>query len=215
MTGRIGDVPSRFMVTHDWSYGEMFNYLKWMALIALCLLAWGRTRSSLYAGFAAAFAVLLFDDMLQLHERFGSAVVVRFDLNSAPWGCAPKNFGELFVWGILGIVVLAALVIGFAFARRQDRGVGMALLATLAGLVLCGVVLDMIAVAASGLLGAGPAKTLTVWGLHLLEDGGEMIFASLAVAVAAGALVSLQVQPELAPLRLTPAPDPLAPDPGA
>jgi hypothetical protein len=186
MAGHVGDVPDRLMITRDWSYGETFNYLKWAAVAGLCAAAWRAARDPMLLGFAAAFAVLLLDDMLQLHERWGAAAAARFGIE-ARLGLRPQDFGELLVWGLLGLAVVAVLVAGFRHARPANLGAGLALLATLAGLVLCGVGLDMLAVAVRGAMPAGTVETVLVWALHLGEDGGEMALASLAVAVAAAA----------------------------
>lgn len=198
-TGRIDVVADRLMVTLDWSYGEIFGYLKWMAVVVVCAASWRLTRSALYAGFGVAFCVLLLDDMLQLHERFGEAAVSWFGLPSA-MGLRGQDFGELFFAGITGLIVVVALVLGFRFTRRQDVGAGLALLVAMAGLIFCGVVLDMVTIFMTAVLEPGMFRRVVVVGMYLFEDGGEMVFTSLITAIAAATFVSLRSRPDAAPV---------------
>ena len=199
--GHLESVPSRLMITHDWSYGEMFNYAKWFTAVCLCLALWRHTSSLLYAGFAVTFAILLADDALQIHENLGARLA---DLGGpgAQLGLRARDFGELQVWFVLGLIVVGALVVGFRWGRRQDWGVGIALVGALSGVVFCGALVDMIAVAFNKMMPDGMLTTLILWAMHLLEDGGEMIFASLCLAVLVSTWASLQSDLERAPLQI-------------
>jgi len=95
---------------------------------------------------------------------------------SSEWG---TMLGEVAFWLLEGAILAPLVAFGWhsADAERRDAVLPMALL--LGGLVLCAVVLDFLhGLHPGGLIGAG---------LGVLEDGGEMVFASALLAYGVGA----------------------------
>jgi hypothetical protein len=164
----------------DNGYPELFQYLKffWLALL-MALLAW-RTRAFGCLSWSALFLYLLLDDLLRLHEDGGAALAEAWEL-PALLGLRPKDLGELAVTGGAALVLLPAIALAWRSGGPVLRNLLRRLAWLLALLVLVGVGLDLLA---SAWHPTGWARLL----LGLLEDGGEMVVASLMLAVAFGAL---------------------------
>jgi hypothetical protein len=158
----------------DNSYPEVFQYLKflWLALL-LALLAW-RNRALGYLPWGALFLYLLLDDVLRLHEDGGAALSDAWQL-PALLGLRSKDLGELAVSALAALALLPPIALAW---RRGDAGLRCLSrrLALLLGLlVLVGIGLDLLATA---LRPVGLPRLL----LGTLEDGGEMVVASLMLA---------------------------------
>ncbi|MBM9593841.1 hypothetical protein [Roseitranquillus sediminis] len=177
-------IPPVLDLTLDWSAGEVFSYGKWAAAAVLLARAFRQTRIPLLLALAFMFAVLLADDMLMVHERLGAVLGAALDLDERIGLMRGQDLGEILVWGVLGTAVGLALAWGFLWTERRHWGVGAAFVGMLALLVLCGGVADMAAIAAIFALDGVP-KAVVVGALHVIEDGGEMILASLGCAAAA------------------------------
>ena len=153
---------------------ELFQYLK-EALIAGLLLSVGwRKRVPVLMLWAGLFTYLLFDDLLELHERFGYLIAVVFDYPSV-LNLRPRDLGEVTVSLIVAGAFLAMI---FSFARRcppawRDSSLDLACLLALLGFF--GVFVDTLHMA---------MESLHLRGLTLLEDGGEMITMSAIAAYA-------------------------------
>jgi len=163
----------------DNSYPELFQYLKffWLALL-LTLLAW-RTRALGYLAWAALFLYLLLDDLLRLHEDGGAALAEAWQL-PAVLGLRAKDLGELAVSAAAALVLLPAIALASYRGGAALRGLSRRLALPLVLLGLAGVGLDLLATA---LQLVGLPRLL----LGTLEDGGEMVIASLMLAAAFGA----------------------------
>ena len=130
------------------------------------------------------FAIVLADDMLRIHERAGDEFDKLLGLTPA-FGLAPDDFGELIAWAILGIFVVWFIWRGMRRGTTAQRSLGLAFCAALAALIGVGIGADMLERIIITTMETG------VWFrvfLHVVEDGGEMVFGSVAAAIAVAAL---------------------------
>ena len=164
----------------DNGYPELFQYLKffWLALL-MALLAW-RTRALGPLSWSGLFLYLLLDDLLRLHEDGGAALAEAWQL-PAFLGLRAKDLGELAVTAAAALILLPAIALAWSRGGPVLRSLSRRLAWLLALLVLVGVGLDLLA---SAWHPTGWPRLL----LGILEDGGEMVAASLMLAVTFGTL---------------------------
>lgn len=160
------------------SVPEYFNYLKWLACSLAALWLFAKKRAPLYFAWAVLFFYCLIDDAESLRFVFGQWIV-----NGLNWGPAfaltAQELGELAAVGIVGVVLVGALTV--AFVRNTDRDAAafsLQLAPWLAALIFFGVGVDMAHAMAAHM------PTLSFW-LGVVEDGGEMIVASVLTAIVA------------------------------
>ncbi|MGC1306838.1 MAG: hypothetical protein WA885_06385 [Phormidesmis sp.] len=165
-------------VGQDGGYAEQFQYVKLMAIILLLGLAALATKSALIGGWAIIFSILLADDKLILHEKWGEKFAEWFSIQPMFYLRA-IDYGELMVFAMWGIIAVAILVatsrIDRSFIARQ---LSKGLLLSLGGLALFGGAFDMLHIAARNFYGLSPRGENL---FDALEDGGEMIVVSLAL----------------------------------
>jgi hypothetical protein len=155
----------RFLITHDLSYGEFFQYIKeFFIAILLFLLAWQK-KSILYFTWCLLFIYLLFDDAMSVHEDWGLQLVSYLDLK--PFlHLRAQDFGELIVSLFFGAILFSLISISYYFSALQDRKISQRLALYIAILAFFGVFVDMV------------HSALALKGLGLIEDSGEMIVMS-------------------------------------
>ncbi len=163
----------RLMVSNDWSYGEMLQYVKELAIAAIFVTLYLRRRAGLLLVWAALFALLLLDDALSLHENAGAMIRRGLELPSM-FGLRGQDFGELAA--VLPIGLLFALLLLVTFRRGDPAARSL----TLAMLALTGVL------AGFGIVGDLVHSWIPVhrWFFALLEDGGEMLAMTAIAALA-------------------------------
>ena len=161
-------------LTEDWSYAEVFQYLKelWIVLI-LSFSAWQR-KSFLLTAWALLFTYLLMDDSLSIHEVIGSKISSLLQFQDA-FELRAVDFGEVLVSASIAIVFL--IVISWAYCRSSstERKYSHFLTFFLIALAVTGVVFDLIHVIVSNNLYFNLI-------FALLEDGGEQIIMSFALS---------------------------------
>ncbi len=168
------DAPNLALrIDTEGGYGEVFQYTKY--LWAAILLGWfaAKNRAWRFASWSSVFLYFLADDCLAVHESVGALVASRVDFK-LPLGLEPVDFGDL-VMLVSAAAALAILV--FAAQLGADRNVKrtfMELTALAAILGLFGVAFDLF----HALHKADPVLDFM---LGTLEDGGEMVAASLLV----------------------------------
>ncbi len=167
----LDPVATLVSITADGGLGELANYAKW-ALACVVLLMAARRRASIGAvAVACVFALLLADDSQQIHETAGAAIGRAAGFSYAA--------GELVVWAAMGLAAAALLLA----ALRADDGPDPA---WLLGLVVLIVALGGFGVAVDALHSAALALRPDAWALDRalggLEDGGEMVVASVMLA---------------------------------
>ena len=154
-------------------YGEVLQYTKY--LWAAILIGWfaAKNRAWRFASWSFVFLYFLADDCLAIHESLGALLATRVNFE-LPLGLHAVDFGE-FMTLISAAATLAILV--FAAQLGADRNVKhsfmeLAALALILGIF--GIVVDL-------LHGRPKADPLLNFMLGTLEDGGEMLAASLLV----------------------------------
>jgi hypothetical protein len=167
----IQEVPKALDISEDHGLPEIFNYAKWFVIVTCLVATFRRTRVPLFASLAAIFLLVLLDDSLGIHEHVGDRLV-----NLTGW----DQLGELIAFTGLGMISLAILIPGLWNLPSAVWPQAVRFIGVLLGLALCGVVIDF-AHASIELLGL-PMGRLSDRVLGLVEDGGEMLLASLATA---------------------------------
>lgn len=169
---------SEWHIGRDGSYAEMLGYLK-MALIVFTLtLIRGVRRRPIYLALILIFTVALLDDVFRLHERLGNRLAYALALQSFA-GRMATHLGELMVWTILGLTLLAAARAAYVRSALEDRRNGLLLLGAFAVLALFAVVADLAHALASTIGFRGADLLFTV-----IEDGGEQITLTLICGLA-------------------------------
>ncbi|MDO5706426.1 MAG: hypothetical protein Q4G49_15345, partial [Paracoccus sp. (in: a-proteobacteria)] len=177
MAGQLPEIPARYSIGHDWSIGEMSNYIKWFSLIVVMLAAWERWGSPIFPALAFLFTVALLDDSTQIHENNNEFAGRVSHLD----GSETSFFHELVIWIVLGLIVAVPLLLSWLRTDRQIKSWVIRLLALFGGVVFCAVVVDYIHTL--------PEQS-TFWAgvLGVLEDGGEMLFLTAMVSYAVAAI---------------------------
>lgn len=160
-----------FDVGKDRGFAEIYQYVKWYWITILMLGLAIHTRSIAYCFWALIFGFLLIDDACQVHERMGDIIATRFGYGT--WLLLkPDDWGELTMGLLAGIVILLLIGCAFRLGNAENRKVSKKLCWLLGTIILFGVVIDMVHVILK-FLPIGPV-------LAAIEDGGEMIVASMA-----------------------------------
>lgn len=174
-----GDTMPRFLrLDRDGSLGEWVQYAKFAAAAAGCIyLAW-RWRQWVMVAWTGMFTALLLDDALKGHERIGDA------LANGGWvgdlgPIRPDHFGEILGFAILEGSWLLLVLVAWRFAAPAAAKLSLRLMMALVLLVVTGLLVDAMQV--GNLL---PFKR----GVAQLEDGGEMIAASMLVVLLVAAV---------------------------
>lgn len=180
--GLTGKLPSMFWIAQDGGLPEDFNYLKW-AVIVVALL-WVAVRDRWWTPFAwsLVFLLILFDDSMQIHETFGTLIARYADLQPG-FFLEPSDLGEIFVFGLMGCVVV--LLTGLTFIKGEGvrQQISLAYAAVILALGFFGVGIDALHQAIVYLGRGAVSEGLLPHIFALLEDGGEMIVASFAAAL--------------------------------
>jgi hypothetical protein len=179
-SGLLEEWPPRLHIGSDWSLGEIFNYFKWSAICVVFILSFLRRPSLLIASMGLLFFVVLLDDSLMFHERAGLFLADHL-APSVGGGYLPAAVGEITFWTVMALLVVLPIAFGWRAADAALRRTVLPMGALFCGLVACGVGFDFIhALYRSGLSGAL---------LGVLENGGEMVFASALLSYAIGAFL--------------------------
>lgn len=169
---------SLLSVSTDGGYGEIFQYIKLALIVALLCISAVSERSIAIGGWAVLFALLLADDMLSLHEQWGSQLAEAFSFQSV-FHLRPIDYGEMIVFAAWGI--LAALILAFTYRTARSpitKQIAKGMLLSLSGLAVFGGFFDMLHIAALDLGRLSPRGESL---LNAIEDGGEMVVVSLTL----------------------------------
>lgn len=164
-------LPSElWSIERDGSFGEMYQYLKYMGIgLALAHLYRG-TRLPVLLGWIGVFAFLLLDDSMRIHERFGLGMVAWIHLPDFG-GLRGRDIGELIFAGLVIAILAPVLTLGYVRGSLTSRALTADLTFLLSALAACAIGGDTI----HRLLSGTPLNTLA----GMMEDGGEMIALSL------------------------------------
>lgn len=165
-------------IEHDRGYAEIFQYFKEIGILLLLGRIGFAQRSPLFIAWSLLFLYVLADDALSLHETWGLAMAQSFSLEPM-MGLRGADLGELAATTLAVSGLLMLVGITYRPAPVALRAVSVDLVALLAALACCGVVFDMLHIAAP----LGVPRAIYA----LVEDGGEMLVMSLVLARVAGA----------------------------
>jgi len=161
----------------DRSYSEVLLMMKWAWIAMLCVVAWRTRRAPVLLAVAAVCAILFVEDGLSLHEAIGRmfapAAARVVDLPDL----ALLQVGELAWFAVLAAAIAAISLIGWIRSDPPARRDATALAGFFVAFAFCAVVLDTVHSLTT--MGTGLDTALTV-----LEDGGELVSMSPAVAFA-------------------------------
>lgn len=168
----------------DRTLAEWANYLKWAACLFYLIQAWTARREPILLACLPVFLGILIDDAFQYHESRG-VVYERLLALQPHWGLHASGVGQLIAFALMGLVSLLILGIGYATSAAAGRAIGRRFLVLFAALIVVGVAVDALHEAVGAHMpwryGGLPGILLTV-----LEEGGELVLASLAMAFSAG-----------------------------
>lgn len=183
----ISDNPAKFpqmwSLAADYSIPEFFGYAK-LALSAVFLFAAFRmTNHLIWWSWSIIFALLMADDMLQLHE-YGGEWIAGFMPFKSIVGIEAHHIGELTLYALLAAIALVVLIKGVLRTPAVTVAKSGFFLIVVMGLVVCGVGIDLISSASYFQdTDAGTAVSKTLYGVLIIaEDGGESIFMTLGCA---------------------------------
>lgn len=175
VTGAIYDkIPVQLNIALDFSIAEFVGYAKWLVIIVLLWLISRRTRNPALLSCAVLFIVMVADDSLQLHERIGEAAVKANAVGGVGWAQA-QTLAELAVWAGMAALLIPIVLLGFVKSSRVQWVPAARFLGLIAMFAVFGVVIDALHKPVAD-LPFGPQLA------DLVEDGGEMIVASIIVA---------------------------------
>ncbi|MGC1428290.1 MAG: hypothetical protein WA822_06840 [Albidovulum sp.] len=190
--GQIDAVPDMLGIAKEYSLPEGFNYLKWALCLTCMLVIFFKSRVALFACLAVLFAMILADDSLLIHENYG--LEISDALGFEPMiNLTAKQLGELAVFGIMGTIAMILIFIGYWQSPREFWPFAHRYLLVIFALAIVGVALDAVH-AIFWDLTSGRFRNIVTLVMNLLEDGGEMIFASLGVAYSWGALKAIEAK---------------------
>lgn len=170
------DLSARIDLGWERSYPSDMMYLEWLAVAVLLYLVWWRNRDLAYFAVASVFLLILVDDYIEIHEWTGK-VLGGHASNTA------DAIGELVGFGLLAVLAAALLATGWVRGRKRGR-LHMIVFVSLIGLIaLFAVGVDFVHALAQGISDDRWRLPLADFGA-VLEDGGELVFASLTVVYA-------------------------------
>ena len=178
MAGAISAWPFLWHLGTEGSVPEVFNYLKWALLAVLLAAASRRYADPLLAVFSGLFLLVLLDDSLQFHERAGGVLAGVLDAGDAVTQAA----GEIAYWLATAAIFVVLMVFGWRASTSRIRQAVLPLVVLFGGVVVCGAGFDLL----HALSPPGSALSAT---FGIMEDGGEMAFASALLGYAVGAFL--------------------------
>lgn len=159
-------------IEKDVALPEGIQYIKWGAIVVV-LYQMAKRISVRYFAWAALFTYLLLDDALKVHENLGK--LTAGGLTWLPtFGLRYQDLGELLVSGCAGVGLLLAIAWAWYRSDAAFRKASRHLLLLFGGLVGFGIGVDML----HSLVDHDGA---TAFWFGLVEDGGEMLVASVMV----------------------------------
>jgi hypothetical protein len=181
-------------VSVDRSYAEYFNYLKWLACVVALAWLFVQRSNLVYCALALLFLYFLLDDSVSLHEWLGGLVTDAMQWKPA-LALRANDFGELSVSAVAGAVLASFVALTYwKCGDDRSRRLTRQLLPWLILLVFFGIGIDMLDIQLSNL---GASGTLNAT-MAVIEDGGEMICASVLTAIVVGETVSAETLPSSA-----------------
>ncbi len=174
-------VPPFLKITRDGSLPELVGYLKWLVIIVGLVWLSIRDRWSAPFRWSLVFVMILADDSLQIHETLG---LILWDKIPFPPSLYDRgeDISEVIAFGGMGLVAIALTAPLFTRHGPVARAISLRLAMMVGGLVFFGVLIDflhqLISLASKGTIVDGLLPPF----MSLIEDGGEMVVASIILA---------------------------------
>ena len=162
-----------FYLNNDDGYPEMFQYLQFVIGIIILIRLFIKTKKMGYISWLILFVLMLLDDSLRFHERFGSWITEKFNY-SPMLGLRAQDFGELTYVAVFGSILIFFLVIGYYYGDKKYRRIAVDLGLLFAVFLFFGIGIDIL----HEFINHNRYSLLFI---VLLEDGGEMIVLSCFV----------------------------------
>ncbi len=167
----------RFDLGVEFGIPEIFNYFQIAVLCYFLMSVYRLTHAKIYLAWGVSYLFVFLDDSLAIHEALGRALAGDV-ASAASAGFRSQDVGELFAFGLFGIVIGSLLVIGFVRSDSYHRRIGIMVGGLFGLLVFFGVVVDALhRLAASG-------DRMLEMAMRIVEDGGEMVSISSSCAFA-------------------------------
>jgi hypothetical protein len=167
----------RFALTYDWSYAEIYQYIKEVYIAAaFFLLAYFRKFPG-YLVWSGLFFYFFLDDAFQFHETVGGLIANNLNFETM-FGLRAQDFGELIIYACVGLIFFCFGILSYLRCDDYHKKVWRTLLGLVVLLVFVGVGLDMLhqVIDSSGTsIGIFRIGSL----IGAMEDFGEMIVMSL------------------------------------
>ena len=110
-------------ITEDWSYAEVFQYIKELWIVAVLGLGYWKRQNILFLAWTLLFSYLLLDDSLSIHETIGSKLGDFFQFQDV-LNLRSVDFGEILVSATVGIAFLIFISWGYSRSSFKDRKQG-------------------------------------------------------------------------------------------
>jgi hypothetical protein len=161
---------SFFYLEQERSISEIYQYIKHAGIISLLFLIILKIKYFHYFSLIIFFTIVLADDSLQIHEKFGENFNLMIDSPALSEHLA-RNLGELFGFLMLGALALIPLAISFIKSNYFFKKFLTQILFLVAILIFFGVVIDSF----SMLFTHSPQISFLY---SLLEESGEIFTTS-------------------------------------
>ena len=177
----ISDIPTELKITVDGALPEMLGYVKWSIIIVSLVWLAVRDRWSVPFRWARVFLMVLIDDSMQEHEAIGTMIAGSLPL-PASLQSQSQDIAEVMVFGAMGLI--AVLLTATLFARNGPvaRALSIRFMLIIVFLAFFGVALDFLHQSIRLFTEGTFAAEFLPQVFALLEDGGEMVMASIATA---------------------------------
>jgi hypothetical protein len=163
-----------YSIGEDRGYSEIFQYIKWFWIIVLFTYLTISRRSFSFVAWGVTFLYLLCDDALSIHEKIGVLITGNLGFEP-PFGLRPQDLGELAVSAVAGIALTPLLIWAYLLGSQAFKNMSQDMLLLILLLAFFGIVVDTVHMSAKDL----GFKVDFI--LEIIEDGGEMLVASLMV----------------------------------
>ena len=170
------DAPDILRIDMDGSYGEAYQYAKYVWLLILLLVYARENRNWPMVAWALLIFYFLVDDALVVHERIG----LWYSSSSWSFGIGPisaQTLGELTVSALVALVLLVPLVVGYLRADRRTKWIFRVMTALIVVLLVFALVVDAVHALFIDV-------KLIDRALGFIEDMGEMLALSALVVFA-------------------------------
>jgi len=157
----ISHVPARLSLEYDYSFGNIYNFLKWLAVSFVFFLLWVHNRQAIHASFSVVFMGVFIDDAFEIHEKMNS-------VTSEALGIPANHAGVIL---LLGLTLISGFFIFIAWrnSNTKSRMQSNVIIMLMSCLIFFGGGLDAIQSELSGVL---------AYGFGIIEDGLELMIAS-------------------------------------